>query len=200
MKRLGVLVSGSGTNLQSILDAQQDGRLGGAEVRVVVSNVEGVRALERASAAGVPAEVMSHRAFASREAFDAALIERLRAYDVELVVLAGFMRLITQPFLDAFPVINIHPSLLPAFPGVHAARQALAHGVKLTGSTVHFVDRGCDTGPIIAQAAVPVLEGDDEARLIERIHGQEHHLFPMVIRALTENRIRLIGRRVEGAI
>jgi phosphoribosylglycinamide formyltransferase-1 len=196
---VGVLVSGSGTNLQAILDAQQRGELGGARVVVVVSNVAGVRALERAQAAGVATEVLSHKEFASRQAFDEALVATLKRHGVELVALAGFMRLLTPGFLQAFPqrVINIHPALLPAFPGVHAQRQALDYGARVTGCTVHLVDEGCDTGPIIQQAVVPVLDGDDEATLTARILAEEHKLYPAAIRAIAEGRVAIDGRRVK---
>src|SRR5262245_41779058 len=149
--KLGILVSGSGTNLQAILDAMRSGTLD-AEVGLVISNQPGVRALERAKEVGVPARVISHRDFADRAAFDAELVAALQKVGVTHVVLAGFMRVLTAGFLQAFPwrVVNIHPALLPAFPGVHAQRQALAYGVKVAGCTVHFVDTGTDTGPIIA--------------------------------------------------
>ncbi|MFI5302036.1 MAG: phosphoribosylglycinamide formyltransferase, partial [Polyangiales bacterium] len=174
---LVVLVSGSGSNLQAILDAIAAGALD-ARVRLVVSNKSDAFALERARLAGVATRVVSHRDFPGRESFDQALATIVQhALDTDdraplsLVVLAGFMRLLTPTFLDAFParVINIHPALLPAFPGTHAQRQALEHGVKVTGCTVHLVDAGTDTGPILAQAAVPVLEGDDEATLTTRL-------------------------------
>jgi phosphoribosylglycinamide formyltransferase-1 len=195
---VAVLVSGSGTNLQAILDAQKAGALGKARVVVVVSNVAGVRALERAQAAGVPAEVLPHKQFPTRDAFDQALVALLRKYDVELVALAGFMRLLTPAFLAAFPqrVMNIHPALLPAFPGVHSQKQALDYGARVTGCTVHIVDEGCDTGPIIAQAAVPVLDGDDVAALTARILAEEHRLYPAAIRAVADGRVRVEGRRV----
>ena len=195
---VAVLVSGSGTNLQAILDAQKAGALGTARVVVVVSNVAGVRALERAATAGVPTEILPHKQFASREAFDQALVATLKKHGVELVALAGFMRLLTPGFLAAFPqrVMNIHPALLPAFPGVHSQKQALDYGARVTGCTVHFVDEGCDTGPIIAQAAVPVLDGDDEAALTARILAEEHRLYPAAIRAVADGRVRVAGRRV----
>jgi len=178
----GVLVSGSGTNLKAILDAR-DERI---EVGVVVSNVATAKALDRARSAGVPAVVVDHKAFAGREAFDAAVVEVLRAHRVSCVVLAGFMRLVTPVLLSAFPdrVVNIHPALLPAFPGVHAQRQALAYGVKVTGCTVHLVDAGMDTGPILAQETVPVLDGDDEAALTARLLEKEHAVLPRVLRAI----------------
>jgi len=195
---VAVLVSGSGTNLQAILDAQNAGTLGKARVVVVVSNVAGVRALERAAAAGVATEVLPHKQFATREAFDEALVATLKKHGVELVALAGFMRLLTPGFLGAFPerVLNIHPALLPAFPGVHSQKQALDYGARVTGCTVHFVDDGCDTGPIIAQAAVPVLDGDDVAALTARILVEEHRLYPAAIRAVADGRVRVRGRRV----
>jgi phosphoribosylglycinamide formyltransferase-1 len=195
---VGVLVSGSGTNLQAILDAQARGELGSARVVVVVSNVAGVRALERARAAGVATVVLSHKEYASRQAFDEALVATLRQHGVELVALAGFMRLLTPTFLGAFPqrVVNIHPALLPAFPGIHAQKQALDYGARVTGCTVHFVDEGCDTGPIIAQATVPVLDGDDEAALTTRILAEEHRLYPAAIRAIADGRVHVTGRRV----
>jgi phosphoribosylglycinamide formyltransferase-1 len=195
---VGVLVSGSGTNLQAILDAERAGTLAPARVVVVVSNVAGVRALERAAAAGKPAVVLPHKQYASRQAFDEALVATLRSYGVELVALAGFMRLVTPTFLSAFPqrIVNIHPALLPAFPGVHSQQQALDYGAKVTGCTVHFVDEGCDTGPIIAQAAVPVLDGDDVAALTARILQKEHELYPAAIRAVAEGRVHVDGRRV----
>jgi phosphoribosylglycinamide formyltransferase-1 len=190
MIRLGVLVSGTGTNLQAILDAVAEKRLD-ARVEVVVSNVAGAGALERARAAGVATVVVNHKEHADRRAFDAALVEVLRARGVEVVVLAGFMRLLTGVLLDAFPmrVVNVHPSLLPAFPGVHSQKQALDYGVRVAGCTVHFVDAGTDTGPIIAQAAVPVEDGDDEESLRTRILAREHELLPRVLQWLAEGRV-----------
>jgi phosphoribosylglycinamide formyltransferase-1 len=187
---LGVLVSGSGTNLQAILDAIESGALK-AKVGVVVSNVASAKALERAKAARVPAIVVDHKAFPSRTAFDAAVVEVLQAHRVECVVLAGFMRIVTRTMLDAYPnrVVNVHPALLPAFPGVHAQRQALEYGVAISGCTVHFVDTGTDTGPIIAQAPVPVFDGDSEATLTARILQKEHELLPMVLQWLVDDRV-----------
>jgi len=194
--KLGVLVSGSGTNLQAILDATKAGALD-AEVRVVVSNQPGARALERAAAAGVATTVISHREFPDRASFDGRLVAALREAGVSHVVLAGFMRLVTPVLLDAFPwrVINIHPALLPAFPGVHAQRQALAYGVKIAGCTVHFVDRGTDSGPVIAQSAVPVHEDDTEESLGARILVEEHRLLVAAIGAIADGSVRV----VEGA-
>jgi phosphoribosylglycinamide formyltransferase 1 len=196
--RVGVLVSGSGTNLASVLEAAQCDALGGARVVLVLSNRPRALALERAGRAGVKAEVVDHKAFADRPAFETALVELLAREGVELVVLAGFMRLLGKTFLDAFGgrIINIHPALLPSFPGVDGQGQALDHGVRITGCTVHFVDEGTDTGPIIAQAAVPVLEDDDEHTLRERILMEEHRLLPQVIRWIAEGRVERRGRRV----
>lgn len=195
--RVGVLVSGGGTNLQALLDACAQADFP-AELALVVSNVEGAFALERARKAGVAAEVLSHKGFADRAAFETALVERLNAAGVELVCLAGFMRIVGPTFLQAFPqrVLNIHPALLPAFPGMHGPGQALAHGVKLAGCTVHFVDEGTDTGPIVAQAAVPVLPDDDEARLAARILEQEHRIYPMAVRLFAEGALEVEGRTV----
>ncbi|MBI2898364.1 MAG: phosphoribosylglycinamide formyltransferase [Deltaproteobacteria bacterium] len=197
--RVGVLVSGSGSNLQSILDAERAGRLGPATVVLVLSNRPGVLAIERARVAGVEVEVIDHRAFAGdRASFERALVERLLAVRVDLVVLAGFMRLLGKSFLEAFPgrVVNIHPALLPAFPGVDGQGQALRYGAKIAGCTVHFVDEGTDSGPVIAQAAVPVLDDDDEKALAARILAQEHRVLPRVIRWIAEGRVVREGRRV----
>ena len=197
--KTGVLASGSGTNLQALIGAWKDGMLAPAELVVVGANIPGCLALERAQKAGIETFLLSHKAFAAREDFDRALAAELRSHGVELVVLAGFMRVLTGAFLDAFPlrVINIHPALLPAFPGVHAQKQALDYGVKLAGCTVHFVDKGTDTGPIIAQAAVPVLPGDDEDSLGKRILGEEHRLLPAVVRAVASGQVSVEGRRVQ---
>lgn len=187
---LGVLVSGAGSNLQAILDAISAGRLD-ARVGVVISNRAGAQAVERARAAGVRTVTIPHGDFASREAFDQALIDALREAEVNWVALAGFMRVLTPQFLAAYPgrIINIHPSLLPAFPGMDATKQAFTYGVKLTGCTVHFVDHGVDSGRIIAQRAVPVEAGDDLAALAARIHGAEHELFVDVLREIAAGRI-----------
>lgn len=199
--RLGVLVSGGGTDLQSILDAVAAGRLD-AEVRLVLSNRPKAGALERAARAGVPGLCISHKPFETREAFEEAMLGALRQHGVEWVALAGFMRVLTGHFLRAYPgrVVNIHPALLPAFPGVDAQRQAFEHGVKLTGCTVHFVDEGVDTGPIIGQAVVPVLEGDDVEALRHRILEEEHRLYPRVLQLLAEGRVVREGRRTRVAV
>ena len=196
--KVAVLASGGGTNLQALLDAEPRGDLGPARIVVVGANVPGCGALERAQAAGKPTFTLDHRRFASRSEFDAALVAELAGRDAELLVLAGFMRLLTPAVLRAFPhrVINIHPALLPAFPGVHAQKQALDHGVKVAGCTVHLVDEGTDSGPIIAQAAVPVLDDDDEESLRARILVEEHRLLPAAVRAIAEGRVVVDGRRV----
>jgi phosphoribosylglycinamide formyltransferase 1 len=192
--KIGVLVSGSGTNLQAILDAVAEGVLT-ADVRIVISNQPEAKALDRATRARVPTRVISHREFKDRKVFDERLVEALREAGVELVVLAGFMRVVTPIFLDAFPgrVINIHPALLPSFPGVHGQRQALEHGVKVAGCTVHYVDAGTDSGPIIAQAAVPVLDGDTEETLSSRILVEEHRLLVLVLQAIAEGKVEIVA-------
>jgi phosphoribosylglycinamide formyltransferase 1 len=187
---LGVLVSGSGTNLQAILDAVASGALK-ARVALVISNVPTAGALERARKAGVETLVLDHTKYADRRAFDIAVVEALRARSIDLVVLAGFMRLVTDVVLDAFPmrIVNIHPALLPAFPGVHAQKQAFDYGVRVAGCTVHFVDRGKDSGPIVAQAVVPVRDDDDEEKLRARILVREHELLPRVLQWMVEGRV-----------
>ncbi len=195
--RIGVLASGQGTNLQAILDACAAGRLP-ARVALVLSDRPEAPALARAASAGVPTRVIPPAGFPSREAHDEALVAALRAAGVDTVVLAGYLRLVSPRFLRAFPgrVLNVHPALLPAFPGLHAQRQALEYGVKVTGCTVHFVDEGLDTGPVIFQEAVPVEEGDDEARLAARIRVVEHRLLVEALRLLAEGRLVVEGRRV----
>jgi phosphoribosylglycinamide formyltransferase-1 len=209
--RLGVLASGSGSNLQALLDACRTGRLD-AQVALVLSNVPGAMALERAAAAGVAHDCLPSRGQADRAAYDEALVQRLVSAGVDLVCLAGYMRLVTPAFLRAFGpgpasrgcprVMNIHPALLPSFPGLHAQAQALAAGVKVSGCSVHFVDEGTDTGPIVAQAAVPVLDGDDEPALSARILAQEHRLYPAAVGWFAAGRLSLRGRRVllDGAV
>lgn len=188
---LGVLVSGRGTNLQALIDAR-------LPIAVVVSNVAGAPALERASGAGIPVAVIDHKAFGSRAAFEDALLEVLRGHGVTHVVLAGFMRVLTERFLAEFPdrVVNIHPSLLPAFPGVDAQKQAHDYGVKVTGVTVHLVDAGTDTGPIVLQEALPVHEGESCDGLRARLLEMEHRLLPAAVRLLIERRLQRDGRRV----
>lgn len=195
--KLGVLISGRGSNLQSIIDAILQGDLK-AEIRLVISNHADAEGLERARRHGIETTVIEHRGFASREDFDRALVTALRDRSVELVVCAGFMRLLSAVMLEAFPdrIMNIHPGLLPAFPGTHAQRDALEHGVQIAGCTVFFVAAGVDDGPIIVQAAVPVLPGDDERRLAARILQQEHRAYPHAIRLFQQRRLEIEGRRV----
>jgi phosphoribosylglycinamide formyltransferase-1 len=203
--RLGVLASGGGTNLQAILDACAARRIS-AEVAVVVSNVPGAGALERARRAGVATEVLPSKGIADREAYDLRLVEALRRHGVDLVCLAGYMRIVTPTFLRAFGptaasrgcprVVNIHPGLLPSFPGLHAQRQCVEYGARFAGCTVHFVDEGTDTGPVIVQAVVPVQPGDSEDELARRILEQEHRLYPQAIQWFAEGRLSVEGRRV----
>jgi phosphoribosylglycinamide formyltransferase 1 len=195
---VGVLVSGRGTNLQALIDRGRTGDLGPARLVVLGSNTPECPALARARAAGLPSFVVDHHDYSARAGFERALVSALRAHQVDLVVLAGFMRVLGSEFLSAFPqrVINIHPALLPAFAGIHAQRQAHDAGVKITGCTVHFVDGGIDTGPIIAQAAVPVHEDDDEEALRARILVEEHRLLPAVVRAIAERRVVIEAGRV----
>jgi phosphoribosylglycinamide formyltransferase-1 len=195
---IGVLVSGSGSNLQSIIDAIETGRLQ-AEITVVISNNPDAFALERCRKHGILAQVVNHREFPKREEFDGQLVSILKSRDVELIVLAGFMRVITPSFLHAFPrkVMNIHPALLPAFPGVHVQQKALDYGVKFAGCTVHFVDEGVDSGPIIIQAAVPVYDDDTVDILSARILKEEHRIYPQAIQLYAEGKLMIDGRRVK---
>ncbi len=195
--RLGVLASGTGTNLQAIVDHCRQGTLE-AEIVLVVSNNPDAGALQRAQRAGLRTLCIDHRLFDKRGDYDRAVIECLREAEVDLVVLAGFMRLLSNEFLQAFPhrIMNIHPALLPAFPGLNAQRQALEYGVRLAGCTVHFLDPGVDTGPIILQAAVPVLDDDTEETLARRILAEEHRIYPLAIKLFAEGRLRIEGRRV----
>lgn len=199
MIRLGVLISGEGTNLQAILDAISGGTLD-AEVRVVISNVASARGIERAKEANVPAVVVGHHEYRGREEFDQAMVDVLMAHGVEYVVLAGFMRILTNVMLSAFPmrILNIHPALLPAFPGMNAQAQAIQHGVRVAGCTVHFVDSGTDSGPILAQAVVPVLGEDNDALLRHRISEQEHLLYPKALQWIAEGRVTVVPARKEG--
>lgn len=195
--RLGVLVSGRGTNLQALIDAVGNGELP-AEVRVVISNRADAAGLDRARRAGIPGFFVDPAGFPGRGEFDARLISLLREHEVDLVVLAGFLRILGKGFVDAFPlrIVNLHPSLLPAFPGLHAQRQALAHGVKVSGCTVHFVDYGLDSGPIILQAAVPVMDDDTEETLTARILEQEHRILKEAVGLIAAGRVEVRGRRV----
>jgi phosphoribosylglycinamide formyltransferase-1 len=195
-RRVGVLASGRGSNLQALVDAQKRGELGG-EIVVVLSNVEDAQVLERARRAGIPAVFRDHRG-RKREEYDAEVASILRAHGVEVVCLAGYMRLLSAAFVRAFEgrILNVHPALLPAFPGLHAQRQALEHGAKVSGATVHLVDAGLDSGPIVLQEAVRVLSTDTEETLAARILEAEHRIYPRAVRALLEGRCRVEGRRV----
>jgi len=194
---LGILASGSGTNLQAIIDAIDEGRVP-AEIRVVVCNRAKAKALERAEHHNLPVAIVDHKAFASREAFDERIVEVLREKGVELVCLAGFDRLLSPVFIRAFPerILNIHPALLPAFPGLQAQRQALDYGVRIAGCTVHIVDEKTDHGPIVIQAAVPVYSDDTVESVSERILAEEHHIYPEAICLFAEGKVRVEGRRV----
>jgi len=195
--RVGVLASGRGSNLQALLDAGT--RLDyPARVVVVVSDREDARALERATAAGVTALFLNPKDHGARTAYEAVLTKTLERHDVGLVCLAGFMRLLTPVFVRVWQgrLMNIHPSLLPAFPGLHAQRQALDHGVTVAGATVHFVDEGVDTGPIVLQAAVPVQATDTEETLAARILVEEHRIYPEAVRLFAEGRLHVAGRKV----
>jgi len=195
--RIGVLASGRGSNLQAIIDAIEAGKLD-CRLAVVVSDRADAQALERARKHGVDAVFLNPKGYPDREAYDQAVLAVLAERRVELVCLAGYVRILTPMFVRALPgqVMNIHPALLPAFPGLHAQRQALKYGVKVSGATVHFVDEGVDTGPIICQAAVPVREGDTEETLAARILAEEHDLYPRAIRLYAEGRLSIQGRRV----
>jgi phosphoribosylglycinamide formyltransferase-1 len=197
---LGVLISGRGSNLGAVLSAIEAGTLP-ARVALVVSNKADAAGLQRARDAGVPTRVIPHGNYPDRASFDAALVEALREASCDLVVLAGFMRLLTPVFLDAFPnrVVNIHPALLPAFPGVDAQAQALAYGARVTGCTVHFVDAGTDTGPVIAQAAVPILEGDTRDALAARLLPHEHALLVKAITWIAKGLVEVIPPATAGA-
>jgi len=196
-RNIGVLISGRGSNLQAIIDAARDGRLD-ARLALVISNRTDAYGLVRAREAGIDTLVRDHKSYASREAFEQVLVDDLRVRDVSLVCLAGFMRLLGATFVNAFPnrILNIHPALLPAFPGLHAQRQALEHGAKISGATVHFVDTNLDAGPIILQTAVPVLDGDTDDTLSARILEQEHRIYPDAIQHILNGRWTIQGRRV----
>ncbi|HKJ04401.1 MAG TPA: phosphoribosylglycinamide formyltransferase [Geopsychrobacteraceae bacterium] len=195
--RLGILASGSGTNLQSIIDRCADGSLD-AEIALVLCNNPGAGALNRAEQAGINNLCIDHRQFSDRQDFDQSVVAALKKAAVELVVLAGFMRIISGVFLEAFPqrIINIHPALLPAFPGLKVQKKALDYGARFSGCTVHFVDEGVDTGQIITQAVVPILDSDTEESLSARILEQEHKIYPQAIQLIAEERLHIEGRRV----
>jgi phosphoribosylglycinamide formyltransferase-1 len=195
--RIVILISGRGTNMERLIQACQAGEIPAQVVRVISDNPE-ARGLERARAYGVPTVVVPARAFPDRAAFEEALLTAVREADSDLICLAGFMRILSPRFVQAYRyrIMNIHPALLPSFPGLHAQRQALEYGVKVSGCTVHFVDEGVDTGPIIVQKAVPVLEDDTEETLAARILEKEHEAYPEAVRLFFEGRLRVEGRRV----
>jgi phosphoribosylglycinamide formyltransferase-1 len=193
---IGVLISGRGSNLQAIIDAIAAGGLN-ARIGIVISNRAGAQGLERARGAGIETLVIDHRAFPSREAFDRAVVGELKRREVDLVCLAGFMRLLSPAFVDAFPnaILNIHPALLPAFPGLDAQHQAWQHGVKISGATVHLVTTELDAGPIVVQAAVPVRDDDTPETLAARILVEEHRIYAEAIGIVLDGRWRIEGRR-----
>ena len=195
--KLGVLVSGGGTNLQSIIDSIDGGSLD-ATIQVVISNIPGVRSLERAKRHDMPAVVIDHERFGTREEFDREIVAVLKAHRVDLVIMAGFMKILTPILLRAFPlkILNIHPALLPSFQGLHVQEKAFDYGVKFSGCTVHFVDEGVDTGPIIIQAVVPVHDDDTAETLQQRILNEEHRIYPQAIQLYAEGRLEVIGRKV----
>jgi phosphoribosylglycinamide formyltransferase-1 len=194
---IGVLASGRGSNLQSIIDAVAQGKLS-AEIKVVISDNAEALALVRAKACGIQTEILLDQGFSSRSAYDRKLIQMLNDRGVELVILAGFMRIMSKDFIKAFPmkIMNIHPALLPSFPGLKVQKKALEYGVKFSGCTVHFVDEGVDTGPIIIQAAVPLYDDDTEESLSERILREEHKIYPQAIQFFAEGKLKVQGRRV----
>jgi phosphoribosylglycinamide formyltransferase 1 len=195
-RRIGVLISGRGSNLQALIDAVADGRLD-AQIVVVIANRADAQGLARARHAGIETLTIPHRDYPTRDAFEDVLVRELKARNVALVCLAGFMRLLGRTFLDAYPnaILNIHPSLLPAFPGVDAQRQALDHGAKVAGATVHFVTGELDGGPIVLQAAVPILDDDTPDTLAARILEQEHRIYPAAVGVVLEGGWRIVGRR-----
>jgi phosphoribosylglycinamide formyltransferase 1 len=194
---IGVLISGGGTNLQALIDAIEAGKLD-AKIEVVLSNKADAQGLARARRHGIPTETLDHKNFASREAYDEAVVGLLRGRGVELVVLAGFMRLLSPVFIKAYSnrIMNIHPALLPAFPGLKVQEKAVEHGVRFSGCTVHFVNEECDEGPIIIQAVVPVYPDDTGEALAARILKQEHRIYPRAIQLYAEGRLKVVGRKV----
>jgi phosphoribosylglycinamide formyltransferase 1 len=196
-KRIGVLLSGRGSNFEALADSVTAGRLPNAEIAIVLSNREGAPGIERARARGIEARVIPSKGL-ERETYDNLVVAALRERNVDLVCLAGYMRLLSPHFVKAFPqaILNIHPSLLPSFPGLESQRQALEHGAKFSGCTVHFVDENLDAGPIVLQAVVPILDNDTPETLSERILHEEHRIYSEAVRIVLEGRYRLGGRRV----
>ncbi len=199
MKKLGILISGSGTNLQSIIDNIHSGYIKNGEIAIVISNNPEAYGLTRAQKHNIPNIVINHKDFQNREDFEQKIIDELEKFNVDYVILAGFMRVLTKKFISYFHnrILNIHPALLPCFPGTDGQKQAFDYGVKFSGCTVHFVDEGTDTGPIIIQAVVPVLQNDNVETLKKRILAQEHTIFPYAIKLLLEDKLRIVGRKVE---
>lgn len=197
MLNVGVLVSGEGSNLQAIIDACEKGGIH-ARVSVVVSNKQEAKALTRAKNNNIPCFFVDAKGFASKDDYEKELLRILRGHSVELLVLAGYMKIVGKILIDGYPqkIMNIHPALLPSFPGLHAGRQALEYGVKVTGVTIHFVDEGVDTGPVIIQEAVDICESDTEETLMERVHHLEHTLYPKAIQLFSEGRLKITGRKV----
>lgn len=195
--KLGILASGSGTNAQAMIDAAEAGTLD-ADIRIIIANRPGAPVLERAKKHGIAHLCLDHRTFPDRESFDLRMVEELRAAGVDTVALAGYMRLVTPAFLDAFPnrVLNVHPAVLPAFPGTHGARDARQYGAKFSGCTVHIVDPVMDGGPIIIQATLPVRQDEDDEALLNRIHVFEHRTYVQALQWLAEGRLRMEGRRM----
>lgn len=198
MKRIVILISGRGSNMEAMIHAQEKGELPGGQIVAVISNRPDAKGLETAAAAGIAVCVVDHKLYPDREAFDRALAERIDAYQPDLVVLAGFMRILTEGFVRHFEgrLLNIHPSLLPAFPGLHTHQRALEEGVRVHGCTVHFVTPALDHGPVVIQAVVPVLDGDDEETLSSRVLAQEHVVYPRAVRWFIEGRLSLENGRV----
>ncbi len=196
MKRISVLASGRGTNLEAILEAADKGKISG-EVALVLSDQPEAQALDRARRRNIEALYLNPGEYRGREDYDRAVVERLKTAQIDLVALAGFMRLLSPYFINVFPmqIINIHPALLPAFPGLDGVEQALNYGVKVSGCTVHFVDEGLDTGPIILQEAVPVIQEDTVETLHERIHAAEYRLYPTAIELFCRDKLKVEGRR-----
>lgn len=196
--KIAVLVSGSGSNFQAIVDHIEAGKIP-ARIALVVSNKPDAYALKRAEKHGIPTVVHENKGFANRREYDAALVDLLKQHDVSLVILAGFMRILSDVMINAFPhsIMNIHPALLPAFPGLDAQKQALEYGVRFSGCTVHFVDCGTDTGPIILQSVVPVEDNDTEETLAARILKEEHRTYPEAVRLFAEGKLVMEGRRIK---
>ena len=196
--KIAVLASGSGTNLQALIDQLHQDKNSGVEIAVVISDRRKAYALTRAKEAGIPTRVVRVRDFPDRDAFDAEISKILEGCEVELIVLAGFMKLFQPAFVRKYRnrITNIHPSLLPAFPGAHPVQDTIAYGVKISGVSVFFIDEGVDAGPIIAQVSVPVFDNDDEESLLKRIHIEEHKLYPQVVRWYAEGKLEIVGRKV----